>query len=271
MSLFKEKAKNLLRYWVPNLADSIQTWRADGLIQRKRQESGLADLEARFMALYGTTIRSGPFAGMNYIPEAKGSVLIPKLLGTYETELGPWITNELAAKPKRVIDIGCAEGYYAVGLARCLPGAEIFAFDINSSAQSLCRSLAERNGVAGRVHVAGRCSAEDLQRLAGPGTVVICDIEGAEGSLLDPAVTPALRETTLLVELHDCLVPGVSGIVRSRFSAIHQMHEVHAVERNHLWPNDLPGFTVEEQALMLSEHRVPGQSWIRLRPLNPAL
>lgn len=267
MSFLKENAKSLLRAWVPGLSDRLQSRRADALIQRRRRECGLAALEERYLAANEARVRAGPFEGMRYLPQAKGSVLLPKLLGTYELEIAPWIRDVIAAKPARIVDVGCAEGYYAVGFASSLPECEVFAFDINASAQALCRQLAALNGVTERVRVAGRCGAENLERLAGPGTVVVCDIEGAEGLLLDPATAPALNQSTLIVELHDCLVPGVSEVIRSRFAATHTMDEVSAEERACLRLEALAGYAADEQALMLSEHRVPGQSWIRLRPL----
>lgn len=265
MLALKQSAKRLIERWAPGVADRIHSRRADAVIRRKNRESGLAELEDRFLAEHGSQVTGGIFVGMTYLPEAKGSVLIPKLLGTYEKEIAPWMIDIVAARPVRIIDVGCAEGYYAVGLARLLPETEVFAFDINTSAQRLCRRLAELNGVGGRVRVGGRCRQEDLQLLAGSGTVLICDIEGAEGAFLDPAAIPALFQTTLVIELHDCLVPGVADVVRGRFATSHNCEEMAAEERA---PQELSAVSENQGRLMLSEFRVPGQSWLRLRPLT---
>jgi hypothetical protein len=58
---------------------------------------------------------------MAYIPQAVGSALIPKLLGCYEAELHGVIACALNTTYDTIIDIGCAEGYYAVGLALHFP------------------------------------------------------------------------------------------------------------------------------------------------------
>ena len=42
----------------------------------------------------------------------------------------------------------------------------------------------------------------DLNALATPGSLVICDIEGFEFVLIDPEKAPALKEVDLLVEIH---------------------------------------------------------------------
>jgi hypothetical protein len=149
----------------------------------------------------------GPFAGLQY-PEhaAVGSSYWPKLLGAYECELGPAIEGLLASAPSHVVDIGAAEGYYAVGIARRLPGAQIIAYEGDPEGQRLLRRMAELNGVAARVQIEGWCEPGALKSLAGAlpagRTLVICDAEAAEYDLLDPTAVPELRGWNLLVELH---------------------------------------------------------------------
>ena len=53
-----------------------------------------------------------------------GSVLIPKLLGSYEQELQPLLQRLAAQNYSEIVDIGCAEGYYAIGLGGCFPRAK---------------------------------------------------------------------------------------------------------------------------------------------------
>lgn len=66
-------------------------------------------------------------------PEARCSVddriawawSVPNLVGSYESELHLQIEQLILERPQVVIDVGCAEGYYAVGLAQRLPDATI--------------------------------------------------------------------------------------------------------------------------------------------------
>src|SRR4051794_35375378 len=98
----------------------------------------------RLLELADGRILSGPFAGMRYLTDSVGSVLEAKLLGTYEKELHG-IVSSLARKCfDLVIDIGAAEGYYAVGLARSMPSARIIAFEMTEEGQALIRQLAEK-------------------------------------------------------------------------------------------------------------------------------
>src|SRR5665213_3133834 len=62
-------------------------------------------------------VSQGSFQGMNYIPRAYYSEILPKLVGTYERELIPAIEMICRADCDWIVDIGAAEGFYAVGMA----------------------------------------------------------------------------------------------------------------------------------------------------------
>ena len=147
-------------------------------------------------------VRAGPFAGMRYVGGSVGSCFIPKLLGTYERELATKIEWICRCHPKLVVDIGAAEGYYAIGLALRVPQAQVVAFELDEGGQIALSAMARLNGVADRLTVRGRCGPQDLAAaLAGhPAPVVICDVEGDEEALLDLEEVPALRNATVLVE-----------------------------------------------------------------------
>lgn len=64
-------------------------------------------------------VKSGPFRGLQYIvAESICSALVPKLLGSYESELHETLERLLCNDYDLVLDIGCAEGFYAVGIAK---------------------------------------------------------------------------------------------------------------------------------------------------------
>lgn len=111
------------------------------------------------------TVRSGPFKGMRY-PEGRstGSALIPKILGCYERELHEVFEEVCQQRYSAIVDIGCAEGYYAVGLAMRLQHANVYAFDTDRAARDLCREMARTNCVLDRLAVEGRCDSDALQK-----------------------------------------------------------------------------------------------------------
>jgi len=254
------------RYF-PRLASAIRSARVRRMAQRFERNSGLERIRKAVVARHGARVLGGPFEGMVYIEEAVGSCLLPKVAGSYEQETAPVIEDAIASRPDVVIDVGAAEGYYAVGLARRLPQATVYAFDIDPHATRLCRRLAELNGVSERVVTAGACTVEALQALLVPGALVICDCEGFEDELLDPRRVPALERTKILVELHDHLRPGLSMRISERFALTHRARMIPSVPRDgsSALRLDLP--SPEDRALAVNEFRPAPQQWAWLVPL----
>jgi hypothetical protein len=177
---------------------------------------------AALSSVYRGSVLDGPFAGMKYVEQAVGSGWFPKVLGRYERELHGVIGEIIAGGFGTIVDIGCAEGYYAIGLALRCPTAQVLAYDIDEHARTLCGELATRNGVEGRVSIRGRCEPEELRQLNLVGrAVVISDCEGFELEVLDPKRVPWLAAADILVELHDFLIPGLKDQLLPRFEATH--------------------------------------------------
>ena len=66
----------------------------------------------------GLTVLQGPLAGLEFIAQSAEGCHIPKLLGCYEQPLQPFVSKAIEADYEVILNIGCAEGYYAVGTAR---------------------------------------------------------------------------------------------------------------------------------------------------------
>jgi SAM-dependent methyltransferase len=176
---------------------------------------------------YGNTVCNGPFKGLQLPPEALNGLCGPELLGLYETELHPIIETAIARNYRQIVNIGCAAGYYAVGLARRMPQAHVTAYDNNPEMAAVCEKTAILNGVQDRVTVhPTACNPDDLAKMPPHETLLFVDIEGGEDSLLDPTTTPALANLDILVELHECFCPGLAKKVICRFLATHTINLV---------------------------------------------
>src|SRR5262245_46881839 len=73
-------------------------------------------LHAASERVAGEVVIRGPFAGLRY--PARRIDSLAKRVGAYEHELHGWFEAALAARPARFVDIGAADGFYAVGVAR---------------------------------------------------------------------------------------------------------------------------------------------------------
>ena len=182
-------------------------------------------IEREIIARHGAIVLNGPFAGMRFRSEAAEGCLAAKLLGCYEAQLQPFL-GKVEGRYDDVVDIGCAEGYYAVGLARNTTVAHVHAHDTNPVARAACRELAELNGVADRISIGSTFRGEDFAGFADRRTLVIVDIEGAEDELLRPDLYPALAGMDLLVECHDVYRHGLCETVAARFRKTHEVDRI---------------------------------------------
>ncbi len=217
-----------------------------------------------FLARHGPVILGGPFAGMTYVDHATEGALIPRLLGTYESELHPHLAAFAASGLDAVVDVGCAEGYYAVGLARMIPGAIVHAHDIDEKARAACAELAVRNGVADRVVVGGEFRPDDFAAFADRRTLVMVDAEGAEVDILQPA--PALAGMAIIVETHDLYRPGALATLIERFSPTHDIVRVDQQPKVFDLPAWLQALPHLDQLLAVWEWRAAPTPWLVMRP-----
>ena len=216
----------------------------------------------------GERIAQGPFAGMIYDVAATEGGASARLLGCYEASLHPVIADIRRRAPTRIVDIGCAEGYYAVGLARLLSQTQIIARDTDPKAQAACAALAATNAVADRVVVGGAVSPADLQALCDPQTVIICDIEGAEGDLLDPTHAPRLAQVAILVETHGA---AVLDRLQARFAPTHAITRLDRVATTDSLPEVAEAWSDLDRLLALWEWRSQPTPWLWMVPRGDAV
>lgn len=217
-------------------------------------------------------VRSGPFAGVRYVEDSVGSAYIPKLLGIYENELAAEVESICRREPGLIVDIGAAEGYYAVGFALRNPQAKVVAFEMEPAGQAALREMSSLNQVANRVEVRGKCEPADLSAILGDAAnpVVICDVEGYEEKLLDLQTVPALAKATILVELHDFIIPGITEELKTRFSATHRIRHIWQQPRSR---DQFPWRTLGTSLLprsyldwSVSEWRPVRMAWLWMEP-----
>ena len=247
----------LARILVPVMPSVYGLFHAIG--SKARRE--LTPIKQAIIEQHGLTVLSGPFASTAYTPFAVDSSFIPRILGSYEAELHCILERIIETDYREIVNIGCGEGYYAIGLALRLPGTRVYAFDTDRWARYLCRQMACINGVNARVIVSGRCDIKRLRTLSLERALLICDCEGCELDLLRPDLVSSLRTCDLLVELHDFLNPKISRIILARFSDTHDITLVNSTERD---PADYPAlksFKSREQHLALDEFRPGAMQW----------
>jgi hypothetical protein len=248
-------AKGVLpqRQWI-----YLQSVRSRNRQMRWLEENGILELAKQFSDSNGPAVLHGPFAGMKY-PAA--SILsrhsIPRLLGSYERELHDVIQTALGHQYDRVVDIGTAEGYYAVGFA--LKGrSPVVTFETDPRELELCKEMARGNNVEDRVTTRSLCNPEALRALTGGARCfVLSDCEGYETELFDEPTVEALARSEVLIEVHlDAYEP-----LLERFSKTHIVETFVASDRS--------GSEYQELACLgkdadraVCEYRPAAQRWL---------
>ncbi len=208
---------------------------------------------------------------MRYVDESVGSVFLPKLMGVYEKEIHGIIEELLRCvrAPHVVVNIGAAEGYYAVGLALRLPSARVIAYETSDKGRSLLAALATLNHVDDRIAIRGLCTPGDLASCE-TGAVVLCDCEGGEETLFTEQTVSHLAQSFILIESHDVAQPGMTSRLQTRFSRTHECRRIDAVDRT---AADLPFRDFRVRWLprrysesTLNEARRDGRTWLWFTP-----
>jgi len=135
------------------------------------------ELEKKLYFDFGGKVLGGVFKGMNYLPTSRGSLLMPKLLGTYEQEMASVLVDK-AKNVESFLDIGCAEGYYVAGIAAKYPRVKSIGVDIDFNSTVLTSILCKINDVEGATFVTQDLACS-LNELSG-NVLVLVDVDGDE-------------------------------------------------------------------------------------------
>lgn len=213
-------------------------------------------------------VKNGPFLGMVYPSfQSVGSTIFPKIIGSYEAELHATIETLIGRRFEYVYDVGCAEGYYAIGFALRNPEAKIFAYDINDTARALCRQMSVLNHVEERVRIETAFTQETFKQIPqSKDTLIICDCEGYELDLFKEASLPYLAHATLLIETHDFLDPEISVQLQQLLGKSHTIQLIQSIDdilkAKYYSYKELEGLDIRQRREAVKEMRPAIMEWI---------
>jgi SAM-dependent methyltransferase len=224
---------------------------------------------------HGTAIQDGPFAGMTYLAHPSEGGVTAKLLGAYEACLQPFFASLPQRGYDAVLNVGCAEGYYAIGCARLLPGTPVLAWDIDPRARQMCAELASLNAVEGQIDLREAFEPgqllnirEELKGRSGrePHALLVMDCEGAEFDLLDPTQAD-YGWLDMVVEVH----PDRESTVAMLANRFRDTHEIEIKQAETIVP-ELPDWLQRlghlDQLLTVWEWRAVPTPWLILTSRN---
>lgn len=247
---------------------TIQSIRSRNYQMRLHREWGVAQATQEMVDVHGLTVMGGPFRGMRY---PRRSLLnrdgIPLLFGTYELELQPVIEEIVLQTYDRIVDIGSAEGYYAVGLA-LRTQTPIYAFDCEPRERRYLRQMARLNQVSDLIHTGPWCDFQILSDLVNRRRcLVISDCEGFEFDLFNDESVALLRKSDLIIELHE-----FGPELKLRNELIKRFQATHNGRIIAFSPENLGSSVPDKWGKFAREFRNPEQQWLCLKSqtrMNP--
>jgi hypothetical protein len=214
------------------------------------------------------TVKYGPFTGMKILKtfawgdgDTGG-----KLTGLYENELFDVIEQAIESKPDLVINYGCAEGFYGIGLAIRLPESKVVLFDIDQNALDVAKQNADSNQVT-NIEYSRQCNHQYLEMLLSKASnpFIVMDCEGAEDIILDLWKIPSLSKTKLIVEMHDCLLAGITDRLIDKFNETHDLEGITQGNKNmHIEP--LMSISDLDKLILINENRPCTMHWVHMVP-----
>jgi SAM-dependent methyltransferase len=219
-------------------------------------------------------VKNGPFKGLKYPSnESFGSSLYPKLLGSYEYEISQAIEEVCKNDYSDVLDIGCAEGYYAIGMALRMPNSVIHAYDVDPYAISLCTKMAAYNNLSDHLKTYSFCSEDTLKNFNFRGRgLIICDCEGYEKKLFTDESVKNLINCDIIIETHDIYDATISYHLEKTFSKSHSLTIIKSIDdlqklKSYHFP-EIAHLDIHSKILLIQEERGGIMEWHYYQALN---
>jgi hypothetical protein len=232
------------------------------------------ELSKRVHRRLGGVVRYGPLRGLQLRTQATWGAgdRAGMLLGLYEQMVASEIYEALRDRTV-FIDIGAADGYYAVGLVSSGRAARSVAFDKSEKARRSIRLLAQLNRVQDQVEVRGQADTDTLLAVMAPNApqdcVILCDVEGAELDVFHEAAFERLSGAFLVIEIHRSQgldVASVEAELRRRSQPLFDARTLTSGPRDPLTLDEISDFAEDDQWLICSEGRGYRQTWLVLSP-----
>lgn len=148
-------------------------------------------------------ILGGIFKGIKYPSlEITESSICPKIIGVYELQVQHAIEKLSSSSFSDIINIGSAEGYYSVGLAKRFPDKSIHCYEIENKDIEFNKLFAKLNNCE-NLYYYNKCTAENLLKNHNKKDyLILSDCEGYEFEIFTKEVITNFRFSTFIIELH---------------------------------------------------------------------
>jgi hypothetical protein len=151
-------------------------------------------------------ILSGKFKTMLFYNNVRGSEFKPKYFGTYEDELDPFF---IKFKGSFLVDIGCDDGYYSIGLLKFNFVDKVYAFELNPNSinffnKNIKQNLLDKDKIILTEKMVTTFDSIGFCFNENNSYIIKCDIEGGEYELFSDDMLNSLKKynCNFIIETH---------------------------------------------------------------------
>ena len=215
-------------------------------------------------------VLGGVFKGVNYTVDAIWSEKYPKVLGTYEKELFPFIESLEADRYDQIINVGAAEGFFGTALSVKLNVKELIFVDPLKESHKFSTQLAADNGLKVSDSLFW-ISPSKLNKIIGKKkTLLFLDCEGAEAAYLDPTLVPNLANCDVIAETHDFLINNLADSRKQMNEKTHEVVKIQQQKRtladlSHIDADIIEQVEEEKWLELMNEKRPKNLFWLVMK------
>lgn len=199
-----------------------------------------------------------------------GNDLASKILGTYEQSIQNTLV-QYSGKGYTLIDVGAADGFYAVGGVFSGAFEEVICFEITSEGRHATPETARLNAVEDKIKILGEATKTNLvEQINSRGQcLVLVDIEGAEFALFDSELLAVgSTKADWIIEIHENRAPNGKTSLSELIAMAENWYSTKVIYQAPIDParyKILHDFNDNMRLLAFSEGRSQAPKWLYLR------
>ena len=244
----------------------------NNLFEKKKYE-----LSLNLYKEHNNLVIYGPYKGMFFSENNHWGIgdLGPKIIGLYEFE----VQNKLLDlvnnfKIENFVNIGAAEGYHAIGIAKKTNVQNFVLYEIDKKGQEILKDNILNNELKKNIEIENEANLNSIYELNKKfdfsKTLFLVDIEGSELNLFNDEILGLLKNSFLIIENHKFLL---SEAKQNKYQElINKLNDNFSMEiirntgRNVSQINEISNLSENELMMISSESRPKMMEWFVLTP-----
>ena len=264
------------RAFLESLAATVPTpeqlnhWRSETVAQRKTR------LGKELYKQMDGTVRYGAFKGQKLADNVWWSATdkASMLCGFYEIEVLETLRAVPAGRRRTFIDLGAADGFYAIGMVRSGFAERAICFEMSEQGRQVINHSAQANKVRDQIEIHGKAGAnflQETQRIDPSATTILIDVEGAEFDILTTKTLFDLRHCHIVMEVHNWIDDFEQKYIQLLHEAANyfELGTITAGARDPGQIKELDALSDDNRWLICSEGRPNLMRWLTMQPLAP--